>query len=115
MRCARSELLNQVLAIVVLAATFFVAMGLLTAYAAYAQTPHYVTPMGQVLCRIAGWIIYGNLGRGLATLAIVVVGVGAVLGKTSWGLAITVGVGISVIFGAPRISELLGATPFCDF
>ena len=96
-------------------ATLFLALSLLMASEALAQTPHYVTPMGQVLCRIAGWIIYGNLGRGLATLAVIVVGVGAVLGKTSWGLAITVGVGISVIFGAGDISALLGATPYCDF
>jgi len=71
----------------------------------------YDSPMGFVLCSVAKWIIYGNLGRGLATLAIVVVGVGATLGKVSWGLAITVAVGISVVFGSPSIvTALMGTT-----
>ena len=64
------------------------------------------TPMGIVLCNIVKFV-YGNLGRGLATLAIMVVGVGATLGKVSWGLAITVGVGISVVFNANSIMTLL--------
>lgn len=64
------------------------------------------TPMGIVLCNIVDFI-YGNMGRGLATIAIIVVGVGATLGKVSWGLAITVAVGISVIFNAPTIADAL--------
>ncbi|MGE0755336.1 MAG: TrbC/VirB2 family protein [Alphaproteobacteria bacterium] len=66
------------------------------------------TPMGTVLCAVVN-MVYGNLGRGLATLAIIIVGVGATLGKVSWGLAITVGVGISVIFNAGPIANLLGS------
>lgn len=66
------------------------------------------TPMGTVLCAVVQ-MIYGNLGRGLATLAIVIVGIGATLGKVSWGLAITVAVGISIIFNATAIANLLGA------
>jgi type IV secretory pathway VirB2 component (pilin) len=73
----------------------------------------YQTPMGYVLCDIVNWIIYGNLGRGLATLAVIVVGCGAVLGKVSWGLAMTVAVGISVIFGAENILNMLGVTASC--
>ncbi len=65
------------------------------------------TPMGTVLCTIVDFI-YGNLGRGLATLAIIVVGVGATLGKVSWGLAMTVAVGISVIFNAKWIANNMG-------
>jgi type IV secretory pathway VirB2 component (pilin) len=76
---------------------------------AYAQT---TTPMGDVLCTVVDFF-YGNLGRGLATLAIIVLGVGALLGKTSWGLALTVGVGISVMFGAEDITDaLLGTSAF---
>ena len=65
------------------------------------------TPMGAVLCNIAD-MIYGNLGRGLATLAIIIVGVGATLGKVSWGLAITVAIGISIIGNAPTLVTLMG-------
>ncbi len=64
------------------------------------------TPMGDVLCSIVG-MVYGNLGRGLATLAVVIIGVGATLGKTSWGLAMTVAVGIAVIFNAEYVVDLL--------
>ena len=81
----------------------FVFLFMQTAYASY-------TPMGDVLCEIVG-IVYGNLGKGLASLAVITVGVGALLGKTSWGLAMTVAVGISVIFGAHRIvAQLLPAS-----
>lgn len=69
---------------------------------ALAQTAAIDSPMGIVLCNIAS-IVYGNLGRGIATLAVVVIGVGATLGKTSWGLAMTVAVGIAVIFNAGNI------------
>jgi type IV secretory pathway VirB2 component (pilin) len=40
------------------------------------------------------------MGRGLATLAICIVGVGALLGKVSWGMAITVAIGISIVFNS---------------
>jgi len=64
------------------------------------------TPMGEVLCDVV-LFIYGNLGRSLATIAVIILGVGALLGKTSWGIAITVSVGISVIFNAELIAGLL--------
>ena len=67
-----------------------------------AAPPSAATPMGSVLCVVVGFV-YGNLGRALATLAIIVIGVGATLGKVSWGLAITVGIGISIIFNAQAI------------
>jgi len=76
----------------------------ITIQAAYA-TP---TAMGTVLCNIVQ-MVYGNLGRGIATLAVVIIGVGATLGKTSWGLAMTVAVGIAVIFNAGGLVNLLGA------
>jgi len=80
---------------------------LLTTQAVYA-TP---TAMGNVLCNIV-WMVYGNLGRGIATLAVVIIGVGATLGKTSWGLAMTVAVGIAVIFNAEAVVGYLGNTQF---
>lgn len=64
--------------------------------------------MGDTLCNIV-WIVYGNLGRGLASLAVIIIGVGALLGKTSWGLAMTVAVGISIIFNAGTVVTYLGA------
>ncbi len=64
--------------------------------------------IGRVLCNVAGWF-EGPVGRGIATLAIIVIGIGALMGKVSWGMAIIVGIGIAVIFGAPTIVNELGA------
>ena len=66
------------------------------------------TPMGNVLCNTAGWFT-GNTGKGLATIAITVIGIGALLGKVSWGMAMIVGVGVSIVFGASGIVSAMGA------
>lgn len=63
-------------------------------------------PIGDVLCAVVGWF-NGPIGQGIATLAIIVVGVGALMGKVSWGMAIIVGVGVAVIFGASTIVDML--------
>lgn len=62
----------------------------------------YDSSIGYVICN-ATQLFTGNAGRGLATIAISILGVGALLGKVSWGLAIVVGVGIALIFFAPNI------------
>lgn len=64
--------------------------------------------IGQVLCNVVNWFT-GPVGQGIATLAIIVIGVGALMGKVSWGMAIIVGVGVAVIFGAGTIVNELGA------
>jgi type IV secretory pathway VirB2 component (pilin) len=65
-----------------------------------------------ILCNLAD-MVTGNLGRGLATCAVLTIGVGATLGKVSWGLAITVAVGISVIFNAPLVLLALTGVAGC--
>ena len=67
----------------------------------------YATPMQEVLCTILGWLM-GNLGLGLATIAIASVGIGALIGKASWGMVMTVAVGISVLFGSVTIVQAVG-------
>ncbi len=64
--------------------------------------------IGNLLCNVAGWFT-GPVGQGIATLAIIVIGIGALMGKVSWGMAIIVGIGVAVIFGAPAIVSELGA------
>jgi type IV secretion system protein VirB2 len=64
--------------------------------------------IGSLLCNVAGWFT-GPVGQGIATLAIIVIGIGALMGKVSWGMAIIVGIGVAVIFGAPAIVSELGA------
>ncbi len=64
--------------------------------------------IGNLLCNVASWFT-GPVGQGIATLAIIVIGIGALMGKVSWGMAIIVGIGVAVIFGAPTIVNELGA------
>lgn len=71
---------------------------------AYAQTG---SPMGDVLCLIVDWMV-GNLGWGLATIGISAVGIGAILGKISWGVAFTVMVGCVVMLNATLIVAQMG-------
>ncbi len=66
------------------------------------------TVIGNMLCTVVGFFI-GNAGRGLATLAIIIIGVGALMGKVSWGMAIIVGLGISLIFGAAAMVDSLNS------
>lgn len=85
---------------------------LLAAYAvmlvpvdAFATGPQRIT---STICEVVNWFI-GPVGTAIATLAIIIIGVGALMGKVSWGMAIIVGLGVAVIFGAPQIATLLGA------
>lgn len=66
------------------------------------------TPMGNVMCTVVAWFT-GNTGKGLASLAISVVGIGALLGKVSWGMAMIVGIGVAILFGAAGIVNAMGA------
>lgn len=68
-----------------------------------------------VLCSIVNWFT-GPIGAGIATIAIIVIGVGAMMGKVSWGMAIIVALGVGVVFGAKTIVTALspGNNPnFC--
>jgi type IV secretory pathway VirB2 component (pilin) len=64
------------------------------------------TPMGDAICQASYWVM-GNVGRGLAILAIMIIGIGAMLGKVSWGMAMVVGSGIAIIFGATTLATYL--------
>ena len=63
--------------------------------------------IGGVLCDVVEWF-NGPVGKGIATLAIIIIGVGALMGKVSWGMAIIVGIGVAVVFGADDIVNALG-------
>jgi type IV secretion system protein VirB2 len=64
------------------------------------------TVIGNMMCIVTGWFL-GSAGKGLATLAIIIIGVGALMGKVSWGMAIIVGLGIALIFGAAALVNSL--------
>ena len=77
---------------------------------AFATSPSATdTPIGNIFCSIAN-LATGNTGKGLATIAITVIGLGALLGKVSWGMALIVALGIALIFGAAAIAGSLGVS-----
>ncbi len=62
----------------------------------------------QVFCNVV-LILTGTTGKAIATVAVIAVGVGALLGKISWGMALIVALGVALIFGAASIVLSLGA------
>lgn len=64
-------------------------------------------PISEAVCQIVSRLT-GPVGRAIATVAVVFVGIGLFLGKMSWGLAIAVGIGIGAIFGAAQIVSIVG-------
>lgn len=62
-----------------------------------------------VFCNLVS-LLTGTTGKAIATIAVVAVGVGALLGKISWGMAMIVAIGVALVFGAATIVENLGST-----
>lgn len=61
----------------------------------------------QVMCNVV-IALTGTTGKAIATVAVIAVGVGALLGKISWGMALIVALGIALVFGASSIVTELG-------
>lgn len=51
--------------------------------------------------------VESNLGRAIATIAVISLGIGALFGKITWMQGIIVATGIGVIFGAIGIVDML--------
>lgn len=64
------------------------------------------TPIGAIYCLVAGWMT-GNTGKGIATIAVTIIGIGALLGKVSWGMALIVGLGIALVFGSAALIDAI--------
>jgi type IV secretory pathway VirB2 component (pilin) len=62
-----------------------------------------------MFCNIINWF-NGPIGKGVATLAVIIMGLGALFGKISWIMAIVTGVGVALIFGATTILSALGGS-----
>ena len=67
------------------------------------------TPFSNGLCTVSKWFS-GPTGKALATIAITIIGIGALLGKVSWGMALIVGIGVIIIFGAAGIVQAIEPT-----
>jgi len=77
--------------------------------AAHAQMAGDSNAIEQVFCNVV-LIMTGTTGKAIATIAVIAVGVGALLGKISWGMALIVALGVALIFGAASIVLALGGT-----
>ncbi len=53
-------------------------------------------------------LITGDAGIAIASLAVVTLGIGALLARVSWGMVVMICIGIIVIFSAPAIMGVLG-------
>jgi type IV secretory pathway VirB2 component (pilin) len=58
-------------------------------------------------------IIEGNLGKALATLAVMTLGIIGMFGRLTWTQAILVATGIAVVFGALGLITLLYGVDPC--
>lgn len=63
-------------------------------------------PIGSRLCKVIA-ILQGNTAKGVAVVAIIVVGMGFFTGKASWPVVLMTVVGIVVIFAAPAITAMI--------
>jgi type IV secretory pathway VirB2 component (pilin) len=66
--------------------------------------------VGSILCDIYNNELIGGVAPGIATMAVIALGISAALGKTSFGAAVTVAIGIAILFGAVEIVAAFGAT-----
>ncbi|MEK6746378.1 MAG: TrbC/VirB2 family protein [Pseudomonadota bacterium] len=62
-----------------------------------------------VLCSVILMVII-DIGRGVATLAVIVLGISALMGRATWAQGLTILAGIAIIFGAPGIALKLGSS-----
>ena len=69
--------------------------------------------MDEMLCDIIGQL-QGPIGRTIAAIAVIFLGLTLFLGKISWGLALALAIGIAAVFGAETIVNLIsGETDTC--
>ncbi len=62
----------------------------------------------QVFCNLVS-LLNGPTGKAVATVAVIAVGVGALMGKISWGMALIVAIGIALVFGAGTIVDAISS------
>jgi len=65
--------------------------------------------IASTMCKISNSLT-GPIGKAVATIAVVVLGIGLFLGKLSWGLAMATAVGIGMIFSAGTIVSWLSGS-----
>jgi len=94
----RSRDINKTIWTIALVCLFY-AMSINTGYAGLSALCTFVNPNGNIITAML---------KAVATLGVIAVGISATLGKISVPMAITVAVGISIIFGANTIAGFFG-------
>ncbi|NRA74101.1 MAG: TrbC/VirB2 family protein [Rickettsiales bacterium] len=64
------------------------------------------TAITTVLCNVLD-LLEGTAGKVIASLAIIILGIGLFIGKLSWPVALATAVGVGIIFGAEDLVEWL--------
>src|ERR1700722_20152725 len=83
---------------IMLAFSLAVAINMLPDMALAAGGDASLGSIGSILCTIVQ-ALTGQVGRAIGTIAIITVGIGALMGKISWGLALIVAMGVAIVFG----------------
>ncbi len=83
----------------------FAIMTLLAAgvYLLFCIPPAQASAIADVLCSVINMILL-DIGRAISTLAVIVLGISALLGKATWAQGLTVMTGIAIIFGGPTLA-----------
>ncbi len=67
------------------------------------------TQLEATMCNVISFLT-GNIGKSIAALAIIFIGVSLFMGKVSWGLAISTAMGIGAIFGAASLVDVISGS-----
>lgn len=59
-------------------------------------------PLGDAMCKIFA-LVTGSIAKTVGVIGIAALGIGLFLGKLNWGVAVAVGIGVILIFGAPQV------------
>ena len=65
--------------------------------------------IGNKLCDLVT-LLQGNIAKTVAIIAIMTIAIGLFTGKTSWPVALTVSVGIIILFSAPEVVKMIAGT-----
>lgn len=57
-------------------------------------------PLGDALCTVIGWFMYGTVGVGLASLSIFIAAIAAIMQKMTWGMFIFLSLDVVLIYSA---------------
>ncbi len=79
-----------------------IGMLFLLAPEAMATPPSNDTPVGDMFCMMAGWAT-GNTGKGIESIAMIILGITAMLGRLAWDKAALEIVGIATLYCAAAI------------